>query len=119
MGLSIGDGIIVVALAAVFLGFFYFQHRDRQRRLEIIHQERLAAMDKGIPLPELPMDPPMLPKPPDPLIQGIILLALGTGSMIALSLISSARTYWPMPLPLALIGLGQMLYYFLTVHREH
>ena len=40
-----------------FLGYFYFKHAERPRRLEIIHAERLAAMDKGIPLPELPLDP--------------------------------------------------------------
>jgi hypothetical protein len=54
---SVGDGIIVAALAAVFIAYFYFKHKTRLRRLELIHQERLAAMDKGIPLPELPDRP--------------------------------------------------------------
>jgi hypothetical protein len=58
MGHSIGDALIVAALAAAFIGFYYFRHRERQRRLETVHQERMAAMDKGIPLPELPIDPP-------------------------------------------------------------
>ena len=49
MGHSIGDGIIVMALAAAFLGFFYLKFLERQRRLEILHQERLAAMEKGFP----------------------------------------------------------------------
>ena len=65
-GHSIGDGIIVAALAGAFIAYLYFKHLDRQRRLEIIHAERLAAMDKGIPLPELPLDPVKLPRPPDP-----------------------------------------------------
>ena len=48
----------VVALAAIAIAYLYFKHRERQRRLEVIHQERVAAMDKGIPLPELAIDPP-------------------------------------------------------------
>ena len=90
MGHSIGDGIIVAALAAAFVAYLYFRHIERQRRLEIVHQERLAAMEKGIPLPELPLDPPNVPKPPDPrapLIHGIVWLALGFGAMLALRLI--------------------------------
>ena len=66
MGHSIGDGLIVVALAAIAIAYLYFKHRERQRRLEVIHQERVAAMDKGIPLPELAIDPPSVPKATDP-----------------------------------------------------
>jgi hypothetical protein len=122
MGHSIGDGIIVLALAAAFLGYFYLKHLERQRRLEIVHQERLAAMDKGIPLPELPIDPPRVQAPPDPripLILGIVLLAVGGGAMAAFSLVSgdSIQMFWPMPLPLALVGVGLMLYYFLAQNR--
>jgi hypothetical protein len=51
MGPSIGDGIIVLALAAAFVAYRYLKHRERQRRLDIVHRERLAAMDKGTPLP--------------------------------------------------------------------
>ena len=60
MGHSIGDGVIVSALAVAFVGYFYLKHRARQHRLELIHAERLAAMDKGIPLPELPR--PLFPR---------------------------------------------------------
>ena len=62
MGHTIGDGIIVTALAAAFVAYLYFKHIERQRRLEIVHQERLAAMEKGIPLPEFPLDPPSGPE---------------------------------------------------------
>ena len=49
MGHSFGDGVIVAAIAAAIVAYLYFGHVERKRRLEIIHQERLAAMDKGIP----------------------------------------------------------------------
>src|SRR4030095_16832559 len=102
MGQTIGDGIVAVAVAFAILGYFYFKHREKQRRLEVIHAERLAAMEKGIPLPELPHDVPQMPDPRPagqhvPLILGILLFAFGTGTMIALSLLSlpDARAYWP------------------------
>jgi hypothetical protein len=120
---SIGDGIAVLALAGLFLGYLYLKSREKLRRLEIVHQERLVAMDKGIPLPELPIDPPKNEKPPDPhvpLILGIVLLTFGAGSMIALRLIPNVekQPYWPLPLPVAMIGLGLMLYHFLAGQRE-
>jgi hypothetical protein len=123
MGHSIGDGIIVAALAAAFVSYFYFKHLDRRRRLDIIHEERLAAMEKGIPLPELPIDPPEVRRPPDPqafLVHGIVWTALGGGSVLALWLVgerANIGTIWPFPLPLALMGLGLMLYYFLAAER--
>jgi len=117
MGHSIGDGIIVVALAAVAIAYLYFKHRERQRRLEVIHQERVAAMDKGIPLPELAIDPPSLPKARDPretLIHGLVWATLGVGAMAALFLvgrIGDLPALWPLPLPIALLGVGLIAYY--------
>jgi len=123
MGHTLGDGIIVAALAAAFVAYLYFRHIGRQERLEIVHQERLAAMEKGIPLPELPLDPPRVPKPPDPrapLLHGIVWSALGGGGMLALRLIGpqpNSPVLWPLPLPLALLGIGLMLYYALASDR--
>ena len=123
MGHSAGDAIIVAALAAAVVAYLYFRHVERQRRLEIVHQERLAAMEKGIPLPELPLDPPRVPKPPDPrapLIHGIVWSAFGVGAMLALRLIGpwpDGPALWPLPLPLALLGIGLMLYYALASDR--
>jgi hypothetical protein len=120
---SIGDSIIVAALAAVFIAYWYFRHTEQKRRLEIVHEERLAAMEKGIPLPELPLDPPRVPKPPDPrapLLHGIVWTALGGGAMLALRWIEPqlhGLVLWPLPLPLALLGIGLILYYVLASER--
>jgi len=43
-------------------------HRSRQKRLEIIHQERIAAMEKGIPLPGFPLEPARERRQPDPTV---------------------------------------------------
>ena len=121
---SVGDGIIVAALAAAFVAYLYFRQIGRQRRLELVHQERLAAMEKGIPLPEFPLDPPKVRTPPDPrapLMHGIAWTALGGGGMLALLLIGpqpNAPLLWPLPLPLALLGIGLILYYALASERS-
>jgi hypothetical protein len=123
MGHTLGDGVIVAALAAAFVAYLYFKHVERRRRLEIVHEERLAAMEKGIPLPEFPLDPPKVARAPDPrapLIHGIVWLALGGGAMLALRLFwpqGNAAVLWPLPLPLAFLGIGLILYYVLASER--
>jgi hypothetical protein len=98
----------------------YFKHRERQRRLEVLHQERVAAMDKGIPLPELAIDPPSVPKTSDPqatLIHGLVWTTLGVGAMVTLFLIGRVGdlpALWPLPFPFALLGGGLILYYVLA-----
>ena len=112
-------------LTAAVLGTEYLKSRERRRRLEILHAERLTAMDKGIPLPEVPPDPlvSLLARtepPADPAfwtVIGIIVGALGLGSMIAFSLVPRTQPYWPLPLPFALIGLGLLLYSVLASRR--
>src|SRR5262245_50914015 len=120
MGHTVGDGLIVAAIAGAIVAYLYFRHLERQRRLEIVHQERLAAMDKGIPLPELPLDPQQFRNPPDrraPLLHGIVWLALGVGAMVALRFLPNHAAPWPLPLPLALLGLGLILFYALASDR--
>ena len=44
IGHSVGDGLIVAALAAAVVAYLSFRHLERRRRLELIHQERLVAI---------------------------------------------------------------------------
>ncbi len=120
---SYPDALIVLALTAGFLGYQYMKRRDVQRRLEILHAERLAAMDKGIPLPELPIDPPpeAWQRPPDPKVPlaiGIVLTAFGVGAMGMLAILAPGRPYWAVPLPIAMMGLGLCLYHRLSAEPE-
>ena len=124
MGHSVGDGMIVLGLALGFVAYFYFRHNERVRRLEIVHQERLAAMEKGIPLPELPLDPAKVPKPMDPrvpLLHGIAWTALGFGGVAALMIVGplpNMPVLWPFALPLMFLGVGLILYYVLVSDRR-
>jgi hypothetical protein len=116
---TIADALIVIALIAGFLGYLYLKQREKQRRLEIIHAERLAAIDKGIPLPEVPIDPPPSAwrRPPDPKVPlaiGIVLTAFGVGSMVMLAIVAQGQPFWAVPLPVVMMGLGLILFYRLS-----
>jgi hypothetical protein len=118
MGYTIGDGIVTFALAGSIIGYLYMKHQSRQKRIEIIHQERLAAMEKGIPLPEFPLEPARERRPPDPTvlpILGTVLLSLSVGTMIVLALIlqASSHGFWVAPLPFAFLGVGLIAYHYL------
>lgn len=120
---SIGDALIVAALVAGFIGYLYIKYLEKRRRLETIHAERVMAMEKGIPLPELPLEPPARTHSAQEsrqvtLIIGIVLAMFGIGSMITLSLLDEFRRGWPAPLPVAFIGLGLVLYYLLTAAAD-
>jgi hypothetical protein len=117
MSYTVGDGTVVLALAAAFVGYLYVKHLSRQKRLEIIHQERLAAMEKGIPLPEFPLEPVrdrrgdayVLP------ILGTVLFTLSLGTMVVLylTLPRESHIFWVTPLPFAFLGGAFIAFHFL------
>jgi hypothetical protein len=120
---SIGDALIVAAITAGIIGYIYIRYLERRRRLETIHAERVMAMEKGIPLPELPLEPATRPNSAQEsrqvtLIIGLVLAMFGIGSMITLSLLDEFRWGWPAPLPVAFIGLGLVLFYVLTAEPD-
>jgi hypothetical protein len=124
MSSTIGDGIVVIGLAAGIVGYVYIQHQTRRKRLELIHQERLVAMEKGIPLPEFPLENPPKSKVHDPdeviPILGMVLLTLSLGTMILLYLILAASEHalWISPLPLAFLGAGFIAFHLLKRHSN-
>src|ERR1700680_3415132 len=110
MPYTIADAIVVLALTAGFLGYQYMKRLEKRRRLDLIHAERLAAMDKGIPLPELPIDAPpgAWRRPPDPKVPlaiGIVLTAFAAGAMLMLAIVAQGQRFWALPLPIAMMGL--------------
>jgi hypothetical protein len=121
MSYSVGDGMVAVALAAGVVGYLYVKHLGRSKRLEVIHQERLIAMEKGIPLPEFPLDPPQTPSVPNPHVTamvGMMLMCFSVGTMILLYRVLDAdsRAFWIAPLPVAFMGLGLLAIHFVKMH---
>ena len=118
MSYTIGDGMVALALAGGILGYLYFKHQARQHRLQIVHQERMAAMEKGIPLPEFPLEP-VHHRRPDPTvvpILGTVLFSLSLGTMIVLYLNLPAQNhaFWISPLPFSFLGVGLIAFHFLN-----
>jgi len=74
-------------------------------------------MDKGIPLPELPLEPSQENRRPDPdvlPILGTVLLTLSLGTMVVLSKdAAAAHGFWVAPLPFAFLGVGLIALHFL------
>ena len=119
MSYTTGDGMVVLALAGGIVGYLHVKHRSRQQRMEIIHQERMAAMEKGIPLPEFPLEPARERHQPDPNvlpILGTVLSSLSVGAMIVLYLNvpASSHGFWISPLPFTFLGVGLIAFHFLN-----
>jgi hypothetical protein len=119
MNYTVGDGMVALALAGGIVGYLHLKHQQRLRKIDIIHEERMAAMEKGIPLPEFPFEPGPEAHRADPdnviPILGTVLSSLSVGAMIALYLNLPAATHsmWISPLPFCFLGIGLIGYYFL------
>ena len=98
-------------------------------KLELIHRERIAALEKGVPMPELPdYDVPSGPSflarlsvnPRWPLGLGALLVTTGIGVCAALVLSGDPyhQQVWSMGLIGVFLGVGFFLYYALTRPRN-
>jgi hypothetical protein len=120
MSATIGDGLTTLALAGGIVGYLYMKHQSRQKKVEAIHQERMAAMEKGIPLPEFPLEPGPSPEKAErdrqviPLM-GMCFSTLSIGAMVVLYLIlpPESHSFWVAPLPLTFLGIGFVAFHFL------
>jgi hypothetical protein len=104
-----------------FLVFWKMRRRAKERQLEMVHAERMAAMDKGIPLPELGvLEAPEISQPGGAALRwGIVWSALGFGfiALLVLAPDKSLQEFWTFPLPLVFVGAGLILYHVLVTDR--
>ena len=121
----VAGGLNLVLLGLVICGW-HLRAQRRARLFELQHQERLLAMEKGIPLPELaPVEDsrawPDRVVSYDPrwaLIGGTISLFLAVG-FIAMCLAiggDDAKKFWPIGLMPLMLGAGLLLLYKLLRH---
>lgn len=96
-----------VVLVAVLLVFVAFQHWLRLKRRQLVHRERLAAIEKGIELPPLEeeLTRRRLGVQRVLLLAGLIWVSLGIGALSGdvSSLIGNPISR---PLGIALVGVG-------------
>ena len=119
-------GWVILLLVA-----WHLRSSRRERRVERQHKERMMAMEKGIPLPELPAQDeesvrgrPLLAEvvaairinPRWPLGLGALFVMFGIGLSAALALSQEAEHYrvWSFGLIPVFFGRGLMLHYALT-----
>ena len=121
--------LAVAAILAFVWGMKYLHTRKRQEERQMIHRERILAMEKGIPLPEFPIQEDdsarstlleishasrsLLPKLT--LGCGLIVLFLGTGVLVALKMHpdSEMSSMWTMSFIPIFVGVGFLLYHVL------
>ncbi len=110
---------IGIAMLAIFLSY-----RRRKETFALYHQERMAALDKGVELPPLPDflltegGKPSGPyNPHQHLLKGLVWLFIGIGLGIALW--QTVGLDWALfsLIPVG-IGLAQLIYYFVEGKKE-
>lgn len=113
-----------LALAGGIVGYLFVTHQTKQKRLEIIHQERLVAMEKGIPLPEFPLEPSSSEGGADrsgtiPIL-GVVLSTLAAGTMVTMYVMLTGEQHrrWVLPLPFLFLGVGLIAFHLMSRRSE-
>jgi len=118
---------LMIPIVAIIMGMaipivvIIADYAKRRKLYELHHKERLAAIDKGMELPPLPIE--LLgagPKGrPRYLLRGLIWLFVGLGTLIALSGITSAEAEktWMLGFIPTGVGLAYLIYYFAEGRR--
>ena len=112
--------IWILAWAVIIVAAFHLRAKRRERRLEMRHKERMAAIEKGVPIPELNWeDGHGRVNPKWPLGVGAILMMIGIGIVAALIISPDEHLHpmWSMGLIWVFAGVGFMAYHELTKER--
>lgn len=119
-------GIIwVFGWVVLFVVLKILSDMKKRHRIDLLHAERMAAMEKGIPVHELPeyeeeSRMPLLSRvslnPRWPLGVGAIFVLMGIGLSLALWLSGDSyhNQVWPFGLLGVFLGVGLFLHYALT-----
>lgn len=120
----------LLGLLALFLVGWHLRQQKALRIREMQHRERLAAIEKGLAVPEPPSEPEHMIviggtggdgglSDRAALVAGLVLLLGGAGFFGAFSLLSGSRleeiaAFAPLGLIPMLVGVGLLLYFFLS-----
>ena len=124
--------LLLFGVAAYILVLKWLNLRRYQIKLELIHKERLVAMEKGIPTPEVAdyengsrarwetIASYLRVNPKWPLGAGILLVFGGAGTLIALRLSGDPyhQQIWPFGLIPIFAGVGLWLQYLVMRPRD-
>ena len=116
-------GIVwVFGTAAVVLVAWHLRGKRRQEKLNMIHLERMKAMEKELPMPEFPdfEEPSKIIvtsgnwNPRWPLGAGALLIMAGFGTSAAMLMGTGFEEIWSFGLIGVFLGVGFFFYYALT-----
>jgi hypothetical protein len=108
-GIVFGIGLpIAVTVAIVFLVLSY---RKRRRLMELHHTERMAAIERGMDIPALPLEliDGQGRRRRTSLLPGLVWLFVGLAVLISLRSLDEAAVFGMIPTG---IGLAYLIYYF-------
>ncbi len=119
MGLAIPIISIVMGIGIGMLSV-YLEYRKKRDIFELHHKERMAAIDKGMEIPPLPVefyqDARRRYRPGDNLRRGLVLLFVGAAVTIALNATVNRYALWGL-VPAA-VGVANLLVYFIEGRRK-
>ncbi len=106
---------LVAIIGVIFMVVILVWFRERGKRLrdKMIHEERLAAIEKGVPVPALPAEPPL---PRNYVMRGMVWMAIGLGLLV----ITWSEADFPLGIGLIFIfiGLAILIAHLLTTRRR-
>ena len=117
---------LLIPIIAIVMGMsigmltIYLNYRKRKEMFALYHQERMAAIEKGIELPPLPAEffaeDGKARSPHGRLLAGLVWLFIGISLMVALHVTESHGAFFAL-IPMA-IGLAFLIYYFAVGKKE-
>jgi Flp pilus assembly protein TadB len=117
MNIALAIPIVAIIMTfAMLITAIITENKRKREMLNLYHQERMAAIEKGVELPPLPADAffderSTASSPRRVLLKGLIWLFLGIGLAIALIGMPGAPPPGIAAIPIG-IGLAYLLYYF-------
>ncbi|MBK6597971.1 MAG: hypothetical protein IPG25_08815 [Proteobacteria bacterium] len=110
---------IVFGVSAGMLGT-WLSYRRKQQVLEQFHKERMAALDRGLPLPDVPgnlLGDNDVPTPARVLRNGVMLTLIGVVLYFALAQVANSDVALFGLIPAA-IGVANLLYAWMLARRD-
>jgi hypothetical protein len=108
-GIVFGIGIAAVSIVTT--------HREKVKRAELRHKERIAAMEKGVEMPPEIIDTDESGRPRF-LLQGLIWLGVGIGIFFALGELAGDDVGMLGLIPAA-VGIATLIYYAIEGRKEN
>jgi hypothetical protein len=113
---------IVMGIAIAMLGL-WTDHRRKSQMLEQLHRERMAAIEKGVDLPTMPVEPGQHPvernvaNPARVLRMGVFMVSFGIVLYFALDTVGASRAAVFGLIP-ATLGLANLAYAAVLFSKE-